>query len=428
MLDVPVGAALLCRRRQWFVQSVHDNLLMCYPSLIGQSRPLLLLLLLLAVAAGTEAALHLEAVRSQYSEIVVRSDGRLLCDFGTLLQVQGTEATLSVHHDADFDPLRWMVRIVPPSSSRGQLVIKLLNTDCQEEGGDETGTQLAHIDTDTMPALWRRLPPVKTTSRAWVVTVTPDRLTQPWWLCADLVHIAEVLDQLETVSYTTPFTSQYGYPSQPARPARHLVRRVHHAVSSSSRSQLDIHEIRVTWDSRVRALVVAMLNQQPPTPVHIEISNINTTDSSDQIKLTYVDNDPNADSNVVFIVAVGGRDDRLRHILRLHRANALQGDRFGLCLIDYVDVNKTPLDSFDHFQQLMTLVKMHHVQITGPFNKVDGLQQCLQVLAPDDIAFVLDIDLDFEQGLADTVRHNVIKGRRFFAPIGNLSLSSASYL
>jgi len=73
-------------------------------------------------------------------------------------------------------------------------------------------------------------------------------------------------------------------------------------------------------------------------------------------------------------------------------------------------------------KELPSNVRFRVAQMSGIFMKAPGLQKCLDQLHDDDIAFILDVDIEFDYHLLDNIRTYIVKSQTFFAPIGFLSI------
>ena len=124
-------------------------------------------------------------------------------------------------------------------------------------------------------------------------------------------------------------------------------------------------------------------------------------------------------TRVVFVIASFGRKRHLQRLLRqinvLERADngrtsaciaGQTNDPAGMSLEDQV----SEVITFDHARVINT-------QTNKPFNKALNLQNCIDVLEEDDIAFVMDVDLKMPKDISDKARRYTRKGSLVYSPI-----------
>ena len=57
------------------------------------------------------------------------------------------------------------------------------------------------------------------------------------------------------------------------------------------------------------------------------------------------------------------------------------------------------------------------IETSNPFNKAKNLQACIDTLHPDEIAFVMDVDLRLPENLPEKARRYTRQGSLVYAPI-----------
>ena len=259
--------------------------------------------------------------------------------------------------------------------------------------------------------------------------VAERHLLDPWWLCASMYYQMEILFSLESIMYPSPIVWSYGYPLR-VQPRRATVQFFAAAAFDAIQQRLQAAnqqiqllrtesvlyyqdfltgakhasvELSGMINHRRRDFLVEIDHSESSGPVVFE----NTLQERSSAGVA-------PEHRMFFITAVAGREKRLRRMIKLYANAANRGKTFGICLVGYEE-------NTYNIQRLLwpippripTIV----VERTGPFMKAPGLQDCIDRLEPNDIAFVLDVDIDFEPELIDLVRRTVLQGRRAVAPI-----------
>ena len=103
-------------------------------------------------------------------------------------------------------------------------------------------------------------------------------------------------------------------------------------------------------------------------------------------------------------------------LARLAKGRYSQEGPLAVCMINY---EGNPYDMNEILGALPATLTVIVVDVAGPFMKAPGLQKCIDALQDDDIAFILDVDVEVDDHLLRNIRRAVSKGESFFTPIVN---------
>jgi hypothetical protein len=122
---------------------------------------------------------------------------------------------------------------------------------------------------------------------------------------------------------------------------------------------------------------------------------------------------------IVFVIASFGRKDHLQRLLRqINKLERMDRGRTSACIAGQ---SNDPED-LSLREQVARAATFSHVKIVtsetdDPFNKAQNLQNCLDKLDPNDIAFIMDVDLKLPEDLSEKARRYTRQGALVYAPI-----------
>jgi len=94
-------------------------------------------------------------------------------------------------------------------------------------------------------------------------------------------------------------------------------------------------------------------------------------------------------------------------LARLAKGRYSQEGPLAVCMINY---EGNPYDMNEILGALPATLTVIVVDVAGPFMKAPGLQKCIDALQDDDIAFILDVDVEVDDHLLRNIRRAVSRG------------------
>jgi len=244
-----------------------------------------------------------------------------------------------------------------------------------------------------------------------VHTVTQVVQPQPWWFCTGKVHHDRLIREARAKVDAPPYDklSDLGYYSKVAeQQLRHSVPELEAVPLSVERIErwrgpqggtqglIDLMEVT---KAKQRVFTVAFSDDEA-TPLRSELANF-----------------PAQNDEIWFVLTVYNRAVALQRFLEQMKRFQQEGLEFRICIAGFE--GSDGVGSLDEQIQRVQLqrdrVRLHEMPL--PFRKTAGLQACLALLAPQDIAFITDVDIKFPPDILDRVRRYVVQGRSVFNPI-----------
>jgi len=230
-----------------------------------------------------------------------------------------------------------------------------------------------------------------------------------------------MMDILEMVTYTN--TADFGSPPKYDSPLGGIVNYIAQEVTKEAKTelvslgcsgcQLIVDQIEMSQDfvtgSRHARVTVKYFSQEYAQKCIYEVEYNDVHDI--QISKNEF---PNKNSMIHFITAVFGREERLKRMIQLYQRIAKKGKVFGICMISY-EGNEYDIEEL--LAVLPSNIPIHVIHMPGIFMKAPGLQKCIDLLKDDDIAFILDVDIEFNERLLENIQSFIIPSERFLAPI-----------
>lgn len=229
------------------------------------------------------------------------------------------------------------------------------------------------------------------------------------------------MDILEAITFTPPFSSSsFGSPAKFDLPtggiSRFLANKVWDYITQTSPgiyqdvTRIDFLELSHDFHSGKRHSRVLAFRGSQELWFQVEYSEVRG------VTITPVNL---SGSRIVFVTAVFQREARLRRLVEL-LARVSQGkySREGPLAVCMINYEGNPYNMRELLTVLPPSMQVLVVDMKGPFMKAPGLQKCIDVLREDDIAFILDVDIEIDDHLVKNIRRAVVQGQTFFTPIG----------
>jgi len=122
-------------------------------------------------------------------------------------------------------------------------------------------------------------------------------------------------------------------------------------------------------------------------------------------------------SKVVIVVTAYNRTEQFQRFLNSLDGLSKQNENFGVCIGLFEEDDSNPLNELARFQKTHSNMEIVILKTKLPFKKAPVLNECVNTLQENDIAFMVDVDVTFTDDILKQVRRYVVKGKRFYSPI-----------
>uniref|UniRef100_A0A182KC49 Hexosyltransferase n=1 Tax=Anopheles christyi TaxID=43041 RepID=A0A182KC49_9DIPT len=125
---------------------------------------------------------------------------------------------------------------------------------------------------------------------------------------------------------------------------------------------------------------------------------------------------------IVLVIPLAGRSETFMRFLRNYEEVALRQDGATDLLVSmYVEPVETPMivALLDNLRGRYPAARINYLQLYGNFSRGIALDRAIKSphCQPDDILFLIDVDMVFTSESLDRIRHNVIRHRQIYLPI-----------